>query len=68
MRKREPWQHDWSKRDWTHVDGGKVRWCNREGCSWQMLSRPNSNRYRSGPDGAWRHEPKDCKGNDACSE
>lgn len=59
MRKREPWQHDWSVRK----EGG-VKLCLRPDCPWQMLSRPNSNRYRNGPDGAWQHSPKDCKGSD----
>lgn len=58
MRKREPWQHEWGKRsEYTNL-----KRCERQGCRWEMLSRKNSNRYRNGPDGEWKHSPKDCEG------
>lgn len=64
MRNREPWQHAWdTAATSTTGGGGVVRACTRAGCPWQMLSRPNSNRYRNGPNGEWKHMPKDCKGN-----
>lgn len=49
--------HEWSKR----TEGG-VKLCLRPECTWQMLSRPNSNRYRSGPTRPWMCKPKNCEG------
>ena len=66
MRQRESWQHEWFtafrvKRIGVGAEG-VVKVCVRPGCAWEMLSRKNRNRYRNGPDGAWQHSPKDCKG------
>ena len=63
MRKREPWQHEWASGGlWSPKSKGVIKACRRNGCQWEMLSRANSNRYRNGPNGAWQHSPKDCKG------
>lgn len=68
MKQREPWQHEWGRP--LRGAGGTaevfaIKSCTRRGCSWQMLSRKDSNRYRNGPDGKWTHAPKDCKGGEA---
>lgn len=67
MRPKEPWQHDWGAPALAVAGYGTevVKPCKRTGCTWQMLSRKNSNRYRSGPDATWMGSPKDCKGSDA---
>lgn len=63
MRQREPWEHEWSKAAQSSSDpGGVVKACLRPGCTWQMKSRPNSNRYRNGFTGKWMHSPKACEG------
>lgn len=64
MRQREPWQHEWGQAV-RFVGSDPVKPCTKPGCLWEMLSRKNSNRYRNGPEGEWKHSPKDCMGSNA---
>lgn len=56
----KPGRHAWVT---ALKNGGQVlKTCKHARCSWEMLSRKNSNRYRSGPTRPWMHTPKPCRG------